>query len=191
MRAPAPSAPPRHLLTWLLPPACQACFILFGGVAGGIFFHEFEDVGKEGRPPPASLGGGNWVLYVCGFGLVLFGLYLVAPKDFGDDDEAPQKATGGAITSTASSASSGAYPAVSTEGAGELSVTDIDDAAVAKPAEGGVFPFGANVPTYCQDLTKADMGTHASSPTNECRSDAGTTSATTGDTSAAATDANP
>ena len=30
-------------------PLMQACFIVFGAIAGGIFFHEFAEVGKPGR----------------------------------------------------------------------------------------------------------------------------------------------
>jgi len=63
-------------------PLMQACFILFGGVAGGIFFHEFADVAKPGR----LLGWGNWFLYILGFAMVLYGLYLVAPKEAMADD---------------------------------------------------------------------------------------------------------
>jgi len=65
-------------------PLMQACFILFGGVAGGIFFHEFHDVATPGR----LLGPGNWVMYILGFAMVLYGLYLVAPKESGAEAEA-------------------------------------------------------------------------------------------------------
>ena len=55
------------------PARLQACFILFGGVAGGIFFQEFKDVDK------GKLGSANWIFYIAGFLSVLLGLYLVAP----------------------------------------------------------------------------------------------------------------
>lgn len=54
-------------------PLMQAFFILFGAVAGGIFFHEFDEL------PSGRLGMANWAFYCAGFVLVLFGLYLVAP----------------------------------------------------------------------------------------------------------------
>merc|ERR1719316_308198 len=52
-------------------PLMQACFILFGGMAGGIFFQEYSAL-PEGRA-----GLWNWLLYCVGFILVLLGLYLV------------------------------------------------------------------------------------------------------------------
>lgn len=52
-------------------PLMQACFILFGGIAGGIFFQEFRSL------PNGYAGAGGWALYILGFGFVLIGLYLV------------------------------------------------------------------------------------------------------------------
>lgn len=52
-------------------PLMQACFILFGGVAGGIFFQEFRSL------PNGYAGAGGWALYILGFCCVLLGLYMV------------------------------------------------------------------------------------------------------------------
>jgi len=60
-------------------PLMQANFIVWGGIAGGIFFHEFEHV---------HLGyakAGSWVLYILGLTLVVVGLYLVRPKIYDDE----------------------------------------------------------------------------------------------------------
>ena len=52
----------------------QANFIVWGGIAGGIFFHEFEHVHL------GPLLGGSWFFYLFGLALVVYGLYLVRPK---------------------------------------------------------------------------------------------------------------
>ena len=57
-----------------LSPPPQANFIVWGGIAGGIFFHEFAHL----HLGPA--GAGSWVLYILGLVLVVYGLYLVRPK---------------------------------------------------------------------------------------------------------------
>ena len=53
-------------------PLLIGTYILFGGVAGGIFFNEFATL-HVGRA-----GYGNWALYILGLGCVLEGLYLIA-----------------------------------------------------------------------------------------------------------------
>lgn len=55
-------------------PLMQANFIVWGGIAGGIFFHEFEHVHL------GPLLGGSWFFYLFGLALVVYGLYLVRPK---------------------------------------------------------------------------------------------------------------
>jgi len=55
-------------------PLMQASFIIWGGIAGGIFFNEFSHI-TEGRAGVASP-----VLYVFGLMLIIFGLYLVRPE---------------------------------------------------------------------------------------------------------------
>jgi len=103
-------------------PLMQACFILFGGVAGGIFFHEFHDVATPGR----LLGPGNWVMYILGFAMVLYGLYLVAPKESGAEAEAlpPTSATAKPAATTSTSAVV-AYTDATKEVNGELKVEDV------------------------------------------------------------------
>ena len=53
-------------------PLLIGTYILFGGVAGGLFFNEFGalHVGKAGYA--------NWALYIAGMCLVVVGLYLIA-----------------------------------------------------------------------------------------------------------------
>jgi hypothetical protein len=53
-------------------PLMVGSFILFGGVAGGVFFHEFDRL-HEGH-----VGAFGWVLYISGLLLVLLGLFLIA-----------------------------------------------------------------------------------------------------------------
>ncbi|KOO53577.1 pentatricopeptide repeat-containing [Chrysochromulina tobinii] len=53
-------------------PLMVGTFILFGGVAGGIFFREFERL-HEGLAGPAG-----WPLYIIGMILVIWGLALIA-----------------------------------------------------------------------------------------------------------------
>ena len=57
----------------------QANFIVWGGIAGGIFFHEFTHV-HEGPAKAAS-----WFFYILGLGLVVLGLYLVRPKIYDEE----------------------------------------------------------------------------------------------------------
>ena len=52
-------------------PLMTGIYILFGGMAGGIFFQEYSAL-PEGRA-----GLWNWLLYCVGFIFVLWGLYLV------------------------------------------------------------------------------------------------------------------
>jgi len=60
-------------------PLMQANFIVWGGIAGGIFFHEFSHL----HLGPALAG--SWVLYIMGLMLVVYGLYLVRPKTYDSD----------------------------------------------------------------------------------------------------------
>jgi hypothetical protein len=56
----------------LILPLMVSTYILFGGIAGGIYFREFDTL-HEG------VGGyGRWGLYVGGMLLVLFGLYCIS-----------------------------------------------------------------------------------------------------------------
>ena len=67
--------------------ACvQANFIVWGGIAGGIFFQEFNTL-HEG---PAGWGG--WPIYLFGLTLIMVGLYLVRPdvSDAPAEDAKPQ-----------------------------------------------------------------------------------------------------
>ena len=48
-------------------------YITFGGIAGGIFFQEFELLHEA-----TSVGYGGWALYVAGMLMVLYGLYLIS-----------------------------------------------------------------------------------------------------------------
>lgn len=64
-------------------PLMQANFIVWGGIAGGIFFHEFEHVHL------GPLLGGSWFFYLFGLALVVYGLYLVRPKS--SDEVASQE----------------------------------------------------------------------------------------------------
>jgi hypothetical protein len=63
----------------LVPRTPQANFIVWGGIAGGIFFHEFSHL----HLGPALAG--SWVLYIMGLMLVVYGLYLVRPKTYDSD----------------------------------------------------------------------------------------------------------
>ena len=56
----------------LILPLMVATYILFGGVAGGIYFREFDTL-HVGR-----LGYWNWALYIAGMLCVLVGLYFIA-----------------------------------------------------------------------------------------------------------------
>ena len=58
----------------LILPLMVGTYILFGGVAGGIFFKEFNVLHLS----PNGLGYLNWVLYLLGVFLVLGGLCLIA-----------------------------------------------------------------------------------------------------------------
>jgi len=54
-------------------PLLQSCYILFGVIAGGIYFEEFAGLHNG----PAGWVG--WPLFLLGMGCVLGGLYLIAP----------------------------------------------------------------------------------------------------------------
>ena len=76
-------------------PLMQACFILFGGVAGGIFFHEFADLHR------GPGGWGRWPIYCLGFACVLIGLYLVRTETSAPTaDESAAGAAGAAEVAT-------------------------------------------------------------------------------------------
>ena len=53
-------------------PLMVGTYILFGGIAGGIYFGEFRELHK------GIAGWGSWPLYLGGMALVLCGLYLIA-----------------------------------------------------------------------------------------------------------------
>jgi len=59
-------------------PLMQSSYILFGVIAGGIYFEEFAGLSKR-ELFGAELGFGGWVLFFLGMFLILFGLYLIAP----------------------------------------------------------------------------------------------------------------
>ena len=65
----------------LILPLMVGTYILFGGIAGGIFFQEFEDLG-DGM---AGLVGG-WILYTLGIVFVILGLYVIAKAADALDD---------------------------------------------------------------------------------------------------------
>lgn len=81
--------------------ALQSCYILFGVIAGGIYFEEFA--GLHNGPA----GWLAWPFFVLGMSGVLFGLYLIAPPV---DADGGRKANGGAdgVTMTISSSTHGA-----------------------------------------------------------------------------------
>lgn len=58
-------------------PLMVGTYILFGGVAGGLFFQEFRSL-HNGLAKDAS-----WPLYLCGMALVLIGLGCIASADVG------------------------------------------------------------------------------------------------------------
>ena len=89
----------------LILPLMVGTYILFGGIAGGIFFHEFA-VLHEG---PADVGG--WPLYLFGMLLVLIGLGLIAGAGTdGSSRVAPEDNGGGAATGTAAAEASTNVP---------------------------------------------------------------------------------
>jgi len=55
-------------------PLMQANFIVWGGIAGGIFFDEFATLHKH-----PDVGAAAWGLYIFGLLLIIAGLYLVRP----------------------------------------------------------------------------------------------------------------
>ena len=57
---------------WGLPR--QANFIVWGGIAGGIFFNEFATLHHH-----PDVGAAAWAFYFFGLTLILVGLYLVRP----------------------------------------------------------------------------------------------------------------
>mmetsp|Transcript_25883 Transcript_25883/g.46814 ORF Transcript_25883/g.46814 Transcript_25883/m.46814 type:complete len:365 (-) Transcript_25883:53-1147(-) len=59
-------------------PLMQSSYILFGVIAGGIYFEEFAGLSKR-ELFGAELGFGGWLLFGLGMFLILFGLYLIAP----------------------------------------------------------------------------------------------------------------
>jgi len=69
-------------------PLMQAQFIVWGGIAGGIFFGEFKNLHNG----PAGWGG--WPLYLGGLVLIVMGLYLVRPVDDGSSETMPAADTG-------------------------------------------------------------------------------------------------
>ena len=81
-----------------------ASFIVFGSVAGGVFFGEFGTIGyRLGDSVAASVLG--WIMYVGGMGMILGGLYLIAASGTAEveREEAPgaEEGKGGAPAETA------------------------------------------------------------------------------------------
>ena len=60
-------------------PLLQSCYILFGVIAGGIFFEEFA--GLQNGP----YGIAGWPLFIIGMASLLWGLYLIAPQQDAED----------------------------------------------------------------------------------------------------------
>ena len=68
----------------LILPLMVGTYVLFGGLAGGIFFQEFGNLGDG--PAGFVLG---WTLYLSGMALVLLGLGLIAAASVRVDREIP------------------------------------------------------------------------------------------------------
>lgn len=66
-------------------PLLQSCYILFGVIAGGIFFEEFAGL----RNGPFGIAG--WPLFIIGMASLLWGLYLIAPPQQDAEDFARRK----------------------------------------------------------------------------------------------------
>ena len=120
----------------------KANFIVWGGIAGGIFFQEFKYLSDN---PP--LYAGNWAAYIFGIVLVVLGLYLVAPTA---GDEAAGGGESSATPPARSAASNGDANGQSLEGASGRAVSarklpsaissNVVEAISAKPIE--VLPDG-------------------------------------------------
>lgn len=66
----------------LILPLMVATYILFGGIAGGIYFREFDTLHL------GMAGWFGWPLYICGLLLVLLGLYCIATAGIRMEEEA-------------------------------------------------------------------------------------------------------
>ena len=94
----------------------QANFIVWGGIAGGIFFHEFAHL----HCGPADWGG--WIFYILGLSLVVYGLYMVRP-DMDDGDDAGGGGGDGMMKASSSKELS-AYPSQDLPPASSPAVVD-------------------------------------------------------------------
>jgi len=59
-------------------PLLQASYILFGSIASGIFYREFETLGESGWVPNVAVA---WTAFVSGIVLVVVGILLLAPPE--------------------------------------------------------------------------------------------------------------
>jgi len=57
-------------------PLLQSTYILFGVIAGGIYFQEFTVLSER---EVFGIVGGGWIIFITGMFLIMSGLYLIAP----------------------------------------------------------------------------------------------------------------
>lgn len=147
-------------------PLMQACFILFGGVAGGIFFQEYRDL------PTGRVGWGNWILYLMGFGCVIFGLYLVRqipdPNDgSGGADGASNRSSQGAGGNDVVSATGVEVMVCAIGGGGSAASSAYDTSPKSSPKAG---PTASSEPLVTTLSVNADEQPNGSSAAEERQS---------------------
>lgn len=87
-------------------PLMQSNFIVFGGIAGGIFFGEFRNLHV------GLWGVGNWIMYILGLAMILIGLYFVRPVAVPEDEMDGSTCTSGGTSLAPAQAlpKGGSYP---------------------------------------------------------------------------------
>ena len=99
-------------------PLMVATYILFGGIAGGIYFREFDTLHL------GLVGYWGWVLYVGGMACVLLGLYFIAVSGTAAEEETDSQES---------------------QGTGEFNASNKWRTVKVIVASGNLWRFGANI----------------------------------------------